>query len=204
MGLKKWILLLLILFVSLTLGCNGQSEDVDTVYSYAKSDDLSPHAWVYDKDTDTCRAVGAYTYIRKISGSPVSLKVNPDAEYAQLSDLWDFLLKDDTDSLPYSDSSFVCLDFAERLQNNAERDGIRSGLVSVRISRGIDHALTFFITEDGSYIFVDAETDNYLIGTLDENGMLQITDDTTGLLGKFGFRNISYWSDPLLRRFLRE
>ena len=58
------------------------------------------------------------------------------------------------DGAAQPDSPDVCSDFAERLHNDAEIDGIRCAYVSVSLSTGL-HALDAFRTTDRGLIYVD-------------------------------------------------
>ena len=58
------------------------------------------------------------------------------------------------DGTAQPDNPDVCSDFAERLHNDAEIDGIRCAYVSVALSTGL-HALDAFQTTDRGLIYVD-------------------------------------------------
>ena len=68
------------------------------------------------------------------------------------SELLRFLKNDTTDEMAYTPGRFVCSDFAELLQHNAAKAGIRCGFVDLR---GIDHACNAFNTTDRGVIFID-------------------------------------------------
>lgn len=61
-------------------------------------------------------------------GHRITLKNNPNAKNPSWAELKTFLLKDNTDSIKYDFDRFVCVDFAERVHNNAEAAGIRAAL----------------------------------------------------------------------------
>lgn len=72
------------------------------------------------------------------------------------AELVDFLAEDKTDQNTYVPDEYVCLNFATDLHNNAERAGIRAGLVTVELSevpRG--HAFNAFKTTDRGLVFID-------------------------------------------------
>jgi hypothetical protein len=58
------------------------------------------------------------------------------------------------DGISQPDNPDVCSDFAERLHNDAEMDGIRCAYVSVDLSTGL-HALDAFQTTDKGLIYID-------------------------------------------------
>jgi hypothetical protein len=88
--------------------------------------------------------------------------------------LVEFLKVDKTDEHVYSESSFVCADFAEMLHNNAEKAGWRAAYVSIALGSSPDypsgsgHALNAFDTTDRGLVFVDCvngdKTVNLIIG----------------------------------------
>jgi hypothetical protein len=87
-----------------------------------------------------------------------------------------FLANDATDKIPYVDGSFTCGDFAQKLHDNAEKVGIRGGVVAIHfekegqlVERTIDfvfhkvtlyemvypHAINCFYTTDKGLIYID-------------------------------------------------
>ena len=80
---------------------------------------------------------------------------NRKAKNPTFDELIEFLRSDDTDTLEYKMPSFVCSDFAVRLHNNAEKQGIRCAYVSIDFKVGAGHALNAFQTTDKGLIFVD-------------------------------------------------
>lgn len=48
----------------------------------------------------------------------------------------DFVKADQTDKIPYINSSFACSDFAEKLHNNAEKAGYKCAFVSLYFLAG--------------------------------------------------------------------
>lgn len=69
------------------------------------------------------------------------------------NELIKFIRTDDTDQMPYS-QSFVCIDYAVAVHNNAESMGIRAGVVDLVLC-GEDHALNVFNTTDKGIVFID-------------------------------------------------
>jgi len=67
-----------------------------------------------------------------------------------------FLATDETDKLTYQEDIFDCSQFAERLHNNAEAQGIRSAFVMVFFDNDIvGHSLNAFLTIDKGLVFID-------------------------------------------------
>jgi hypothetical protein len=89
-------------------------------------------------------------------GEPIELFQNSAASNVTWAQLRQFLLTDQTDRIPYNDSTFVCADYAERLHNNAEKAGIRAGYVVIDFASGTpSHAINVFTTTDRGSIYVD-------------------------------------------------
>jgi hypothetical protein len=67
-----------------------------------------------------------------------------------------FVSEDWTDQILYS-YTFVCGDFAERLYNNAEAQGIRTAFVAITFSDGDPpHGLNAFETTDKGLVYIDS------------------------------------------------
>jgi hypothetical protein len=65
-------------------------------------------------------------------------------------------MHDKTDTISYDYNSFVCADFAVTVHNNAEKAGLRSGVVEVTFLDSNDgHALNCFNTSDKGLVFID-------------------------------------------------
>ncbi|WP_129597148.1 hypothetical protein [Methanohalophilus profundi] len=75
------------------------------------------------------------------------------------SELLVFLKSDTTDEIPYDPDEFECADYAVTLHNNAERAGIRAGVVTVDFDdkrwNNNGHALNVFRTTDRGMIYID-------------------------------------------------
>lgn len=112
-------------------------------------------------------------------GHKIRLHNNPYANDPSWNELLQFLRQDTTDQIPYSYSSFVCADYAEKLHNNAEEAGIRAAYVDVflkpyyiyniytdvplAIPDGIGHACDAFRTDRG-IVFIDVTGSPNLVG----------------------------------------
>ena len=106
----------------------------------------------------------------KVSGSPVILVDDPTARDPTWEELMHFLEEDDTDRILYQLGSFNCIDFAERLHNNAESRGIRAAYVSVSFhDRQNGHAINAFETADKGMVFIDCTGAENPLGELDSN-----------------------------------
>jgi len=99
---------------------------------------------------------GALPY-SKADGTPITLQNN----YGEVSnptwgELKAFLEGDDTANIRYCHSTFLCGDFAERLHNNAESEGVRAGVAIVYFEgQFTPHALNVFYTLDRGLVFID-------------------------------------------------
>lgn len=70
----------------------------------------------------------------------------------------EFLAMDRTDSIPYDEKNFNCLDYAVTLNNRAENLGLRCAVVTVYLS-GLDHAIVAFRTADKGLRYFEPQTD---------------------------------------------
>jgi len=92
----------------------------------------------------------------KADGTPITMRNNLDGTHNPTwRDLKTFLDSDDTESIRYDYSSFICGDFAERLHNNAERARIRAAVVIVYFTSGPPHAINAFYTTDEGLVYID-------------------------------------------------
>jgi hypothetical protein len=91
------------------------------------------------------------TYGVGADGHKLVLNNNPNAKEPTYAELVDFLQKDKTDEIPYSDS-FQCGDFAERTHNNMEAAGIKAAFAA---SDNCDHAINAVQTSDRGLVYVD-------------------------------------------------
>lgn len=103
----------------------------------------------YDIQEDDAYLVGA-------DGYNIHLINNPNATDASYSELMNFLKYDKTNEIPYDINTFVCSDYSELLHNNAEKSGIKAGVVSIGFIDNQDgHMFNIFNTIDNGYIFID-------------------------------------------------
>lgn len=71
-----------------------------------------------------------------------------------------FLTNDTTDSKPYNEATFTSAHYAQEVNNNAEKEGIRCGYVKVTFSdSNQSHALIAFETADRGVNYFEPQTD---------------------------------------------
>lgn len=113
-----------------------------------------------------------YTYAVSGSGRAIELYENPNATNPTWEQLLSFLRTDNTDQMTYVPDSFVCVDFAEMLHNNAERAGIRCGLV---VLYPMKHACNAFETVHKGLVFIDCTgLTKYQTGPANEDTIVNV------------------------------
>lgn len=127
-------------------------------------------------------------------GHRITLANNVSARDPSYEELKTFLKADQTDQILYNYSSFVCIDYAETVHNNAEKAGIKAGLVTINFNEINDgHACNVFNTTDNGLVFVDCTgyRENYY-GNCDTIVTMRIGEkyDVKGLFG-----SEKYYSD---------
>ena len=114
------------------------------------------HAWVLNQSDQSKHVVIDGKTLVGADGDPIELTRNSAATDVTWAQLKQFLSSDQTDRIPYNDSTFVCADFAETLFNNAEKAGIRAGYVFIDFPPGTKaHACNVFQTTDRGIIYID-------------------------------------------------
>jgi hypothetical protein len=89
-------------------------------------------------------------------GSYVTITNHQNAHNPTMAELKAFLKEDQTENYVYSDTSFVCTNYAVMLHDNAEAHGIRCAVVGVEYATPDGgHALNAFQTTDEGLVFVD-------------------------------------------------
>ena len=92
----------------------------------------------------------------KANSETITLINHRDATKPAFRELREFIEEDKTNEFTYSEVSYVCGDYAERVHNNAEAQGIKAGVVIVSFKNDIDlHALNVFDTKDYGKVYVD-------------------------------------------------
>lgn len=85
----------------------------------------------------------------------LQLQNNPNARNPTYAEVVEFLVRDKTDEIPYTEN-FKCPSFAVTVFNNARKAGLRCGLVWVQfVGEYYGHALNAWYTEKG-VIFTDS------------------------------------------------
>ncbi len=116
------------------------------------------------------------TYIRGYEkGYEIGLETGPVGEVATrvelhnptYEEMMEFLARDDTDSNDYIKGEYVCRDFAADVNNNAEREGIRTAYVRIR-SEGWGHAIVAFQTVDKGLLFIEPMSDTAVRPAVDK------------------------------------
>ncbi|MGA9140043.1 MAG: hypothetical protein WBZ29_07460 [Methanocella sp.] len=135
------IVLILVCGVAYAIsGSSGSHDDPYTVsLSYTKTLDNGTTMKYYETN--------ASLYKMYIHNSPVACNVTCDR-------LVGFILNDSTDQVPYGDGSYICIDYAVAVHDNAERQNITAGLVTCEVN-GSMHALNVFNTTDRGLVYVD-------------------------------------------------
>ena len=86
----------------------------------------------------------------------IQLVNNSDATNPTWQQLKDFLRSDKTDQNQYILGSYICVDFAKEVHDNAEAAGIRAAFVGVSFEGEIEgHALNAFETIDKGLVYID-------------------------------------------------
>jgi hypothetical protein len=96
--------------------------------------------------------VGGAYWVGK-GGNQISLKNNNTAHNPTYNELTAFILADPTNGASLNNNNDA--DIAERLHNNAERDGIRAGWVAVSFNDKTSRVCNVFQTTDSGLIYVD-------------------------------------------------
>jgi hypothetical protein len=79
---------------------------------------------------------------------------SPAAGNVTYDELIRFILNDSTDQVPYGNDSYICIDYAAAVHDNAERLNISAGLVTCDVN-GSMHALNVFNTTDRGLVYID-------------------------------------------------
>jgi hypothetical protein len=107
-------------------------------------------------------------YITCADGHRINMINNPEAHDPTYQELIYAIKMDQTDKIPYEEGIFTCGDFAERVHNNLENLGIRSGIVRLDyIDKPTNHAANIFKTTDKGIIFISC-IDQDKIGEFEE------------------------------------
>jgi hypothetical protein len=111
------------------------------------------YVYIYDPNTVILNVVNSTDYHMKIHN-------NPNAHNPTYQELYNFIIKDNTDKIPYNLNSFVCIDYAVMVHDNAENANMTSGVALFEFSNYPDgHACNVFNTSDRGLIFIDCTGD---------------------------------------------
>ncbi len=135
------IVLILVCGVAYAIsGSSGSHDDPYTVsLSYTKILDNGTVMKYYETN--------ASLYKMYIHNTPTACNITYD-------DMVRFILEDSSDQVPYGDDSYICIDYAVAVHDNAERQNITAGLVTCDVN-GSMHALNVFNTTDMGLVYVD-------------------------------------------------
>ena len=104
-------------------------------------------------DTDPIYAGGNYA---GADGHKITMWRNSGAVDPTFDQMVAFIKADKTDEVEYNNSSFVCADFAERVQQNAELVGYKCGWVAIDFNDSVvGHACNIFNTTDRGVVYID-------------------------------------------------
>jgi hypothetical protein len=94
-------------------------------------------------------------YIVCADGHRINMINNPEAHDPTYQELIAAIINDQTDKIAYQEGVFTCGDFAERVHNNLEKLGIKSGIVRLDyIDKPTNHAANVFKTTDKGIVFI--------------------------------------------------
>ncbi|WP_410509776.1 hypothetical protein RSJ42_06035 [Methanosarcina hadiensis] len=81
---------------------------------------------------------------------------NNSAKNVSYDEVLEFISKDQTDKTRYVKDKWNCVNYAQTVHNNAEKQGIRCGLVEVKFKNlRATHAFNVFNTTDKGLVFID-------------------------------------------------
>jgi hypothetical protein len=108
-----------------------------------------------DKNITHPHNANTNTYYVGADGHKITLYHNPNATDITCGQVIKFIKQDETDQIPYNDSTFTCGEYAETVQHNAENAGIRCGWVEILFVTTERHSCNVFNTTDRGLVFID-------------------------------------------------
>jgi len=94
-------------------------------------------------------------YLVCADGHRINLINNAKAHDPTYQELISAIKKDQTDNIGYKEGVFTCGNFAERVHNNLEKLGIKSGIVRLDyIDKSTNHSDNVFKTTDKGIVFI--------------------------------------------------
>lgn len=98
----------------------------------------------------------------KADGTRIELVNKPGALDPSWDELNAFIAADETDKITYVVNKWDCVDYAERLHNNAEAAGIKAAFMALSFQgESIGHAANAFNTTDRGLVYVDCTGQEY-------------------------------------------
>jgi len=128
--------------------CNIVPEDNETMVTE------SPEVVVKETPASNGRYTLEIDYLGG-DGHDIELTRNQSAVDPTYDQMIEFIKTDKTDRNEYIPDKYVCGDFAEDVQNNAEVAGYNCAWVYIEFEDGIAHACNAFDTTDRGLIFID-------------------------------------------------
>lgn len=163
-----WLLIATIVTMGILTGCIEDEEGIQTVPVGKMENTSKPTPTYMQTQTPTPTPTPMLTPTpiplknyeelpyNKANSEPITLINHRDATKPTFRELRKFIEEDKTNDFTYSEYSYVCGDYAERVHNNAEAQGIKAGVVIVSFKNDVDlHALNIFDTKDYGKVYVD-------------------------------------------------
>lgn len=119
------------------------------------------------------------TYAVGGDGHTIKLMQNSSARDPTYQEVLNFLQADQTDKNSYIVGEFVCADFAEKVQNNAEIAGYNCAFVDVTFTDNVGHACNAFNTTDRGLIFIDCTNSLEGSGPYNKDCVVNIVEGCT-------------------------
>ncbi|MEN6290443.1 MAG: hypothetical protein ABFD07_00300 [Methanobacterium sp.] len=108
-----------------------------------------------ERITSSTLWIGYRTYAVGGDGHRLEVTENSKARDPTYQEMLNFIRADQTDEREYILDEFVCADFAETVQHNAEVAGYNCAYVDITFTDGIGHMCNAFQTTDRGLVFID-------------------------------------------------
>lgn len=151
--LKLMFILIISIGIFSIVACVSVNEDIRND-CYVIIDDIIEDKG-YDVSSVTYHEGIKLTYLVGADNENLYITNYDNATNPTYEELKTFLYEDKTDEIEYDLSTFVCADYAEKVHNNAEKAGIKSGLVLIDLDNGIRHSFNMFNTTDKGIVYID-------------------------------------------------
>lgn len=153
------LLIVLTLMLSAIACINPLQADVDRLTAQVAADNktISNQTKLIENLTKELSDLkeGAIPY-KDIRGNVMRLRNQQNTHDPESPELFDFLFYDGTDRIPYRPPRWVCSDYAIRLHDNAERKGIRAGVVLLDVAPEAPlHMVTSFNVQSFGEVWID-------------------------------------------------